>query len=214
MDLSGFGSTCNLNFFYAGASRSANSAYINDSLYIDYTINKGTTWVSLAKLGKSDIFNKGTISTAFTPTSEADWAPKSLPLPAAAISKYTTFRFRMRPGVNGFGISSGNNFYMDRIHFSPWPAEVANVKSGTANVVVAPNPTTADAFVIIKGASNTEAVVSVSDITGKVIFSVSEQIKGNQARVMIPGSAIAVKGVYLVRTQTGTQVSTQKLVVY
>jgi hypothetical protein len=214
MDLTGMGTTCNLNFFFSGASRTATSSNINDSLYIDYTVNKGTSWVSVAKLGKGELFNKGVLSTPYTPAGTWDWAPKTLPLPAAAITNYTTFRFRMRPGTNPFGVSTGNNFYMDRIHFSPWPAEVSMVQSGNASVKVVPNPTMGDAYVVVNDAANTDAEISVSDITGKVVYSTKEAIKGSQARILIPASAVSVKGIYLIQTLTGSQVNTQKLVVY
>jgi hypothetical protein len=215
MDLTGFGSACNLNFFYSGASRSASTASINDSLYIDYTINKGTAWISLAKLGKGDIFNKGAVTTAYTPAGTWDWAPKTIALPAPAITNYTTFRFRYRPGVSANEVtSSGNNFYMDRIHFSPWPAEVSSINAGATSVTIVPNPTMGDAYVVVNDAANTTVQLSVSDITGKVVYTTSQAIRGTQARIVIPASATTAKGIYLVQTLTGHQVNTQKLVVY
>jgi hypothetical protein len=215
MDFTGLTSGCNLNFFYTGASRSSSSASINDSLYIDYSSNKGVSWFSLAKLGKGDIFNKGSMSTPYTPTGSWDWEAKTLPLPVGALTTGTVFRFRYKPGVTEAGTySSGNNFYMDRIHFSPWPAEASIIKAGTTSVTIVPNPTMGDAFVIVNDVANTNVQLSVSDITGKVVFTTSEYIRSAQGRITIPASAIAVKGVYLVHTQTGNQTNTQKLVVY
>ncbi len=153
--------------------------------------------------------------TAYTPASSADWIGKTIALPAAAMTNYTTFRFRYMPGTSANGItSSGNNFYLDRVHFSPWPAEVSNIKAGTTSVTLVPNPTAGDAYVVVNDAANTTAQIVVSDITGKVVYNASELLRGSQARIMIPASVIAVKGVYLVQTHTGNQVNTQKLVVY
>ncbi len=218
VDVTGFGTKCNLNFHYTGASRSSSSSSINDSLFIDYcayTVGVPPVWVSLSKLGKGDLFNKGSMPEAYTPASILDWAPKTIPLPAAAITPYTTFRFRYKPGVSANGVtSSGNNFYMDRVHFSPWPAEASNIQMGTATVSIVPNPTHGDAFVIVKDADHAVAKVTVSDITGKVVYTTEAQIKGTNARILIPASAITVQGIYLVQTLTGSQVNTQKLVVY
>jgi hypothetical protein len=214
VDLAGFGSTCNLNFHYTGASRSSLSGSIADSLYIDYTINNGTTWVSLAKLGKGALFNKGAMNTAYTPTSITDWAAKTIPLPAAAITNYTTFRFRYKPGVSAAGVSSGNNFYMDRINFSPWAAEVSTINMDKTSVTIVPNPTKGEAFVLVNDVANTNVHIAVSDITGKIVYATTESVKGKQARIRIPAMAIPVQGIYLIQTITGSLVNTQKLVVY
>ncbi len=216
MDLTPFaGGPCNLNFHFTGASRSSSSASITDTLYIDYTTNKGTTWVSAAKIAKGELCNKGAMSTPYVPTSIMDWSPKTISLPASAITNYTTFRFRYMPGVSANGVvSSGNNFYMDRVNVSPWGAEASNLSPDKTSVSIVPNPTRGDAYVIVKDAFNTRAQITVTDITGKVVYITTQQIAGTQARIVIPASVISVSGMYLVQTLTGNQVNTQKLVVY
>ena len=221
VDLSGFSGACSLNYMYSGASRSANSLDINDALEIDYSTDRSNSWTTLATLTKSQISNKGEYAFAYVPVSQADWAPMSINIPTAARTNYTIFRFRYKPGVStgpdgtaATGIySSGNNFYMDRVNFSPWPAGVNNVVAGTADVVVAPNPTNGDAYVIIKDMDNVATRIVVTDITGKVVYTTNELISGNEARVQIPHAAISVQGMYIVQTITGTQVTTKKLVV-
>jgi hypothetical protein len=103
---------------------------------------------------------------------------------------------------------------MDRIIFSPFAVNVANVKTGNINVSVVPNPTQGDAWVIVNDMNNTDAKISVSDVTGKVVYTTEVPVSGSQARVIIPSSAITAKGMYLVQVFTGNQTSTQKLVVY
>ncbi len=221
MDLSGYTGACSLNYMYSGASRSANSLDINDTLLIDYSTDRSNSWQSLAVLTKRQVDNNGAYAFAYTPTSQADWAQMSLNIPTAARTNYTVFRFRYKPGIAvGYdetvltgSYSSGNNFYMDRVNFSPWPAGISSVLEGTSDVVVAPNPTNGDAYVILKDLDNTTARIVVSDITGKVVYTTNEQITGNDARILIPHAAIAVKGMYIVQTTTGSKVSTQKLVV-
>ncbi|MCF8450285.1 MAG: zinc-dependent metalloprotease [Taibaiella sp.] len=217
-DLTGLTSgNCNLNFHYSGASRTSASEHINDSLFIDYSIDKKHTWVSLAKLGKGTLLNKGALSVEYVPISTSDWAAKTISIPAAARNKYTVFRFRYKPGIykSAFDFrSSGNNFYLDRVHVSPWTAEVSDLKMGTIDVKVVPNPTQGDAYVVVKDVQNSQAQVVVMDITGKVVYTITEQLKGNAARILIPHDAIATPGIYLVQTMSGSQSNTQKLVVY
>ena len=220
VDLSAFSGNCYLNYYYSGASRSGRPLDVNDTMDIDYSVNKGA-WVNLVKLTKGDLDNKGASSVPYVPVSVSDWAPMGISIPATAKSDYTVFRFRYRPNVSAGGdgttrtgvYSSGNNFYMDRISFSQWPASVANVSAGHTDVVVVPNPTSGDAYVVVKDADNTDAQVVVTDITGKTVFSVTEHLTGSEAHIQIPHAAISVQGIYIVQTITGKQVATGKLVV-
>ncbi len=221
MDLSGFTGDCSLNYMYSGATRSSNPLDWNDTLEIDYSTDRSDSWVNLAMLGTRDIDNKGAFGVPYTPFSPGDWAYRGINIPVAARTDYTIFRFRYRPGI-GVGpdsttvtgsYSSGNNFYIDRINFSPWPASVSNVQPGNADVAVVPNPTNGDAYVALKGANNTTAYIVVTDITGRVVYTISEVVNSNDARILIPQTAIAVKGLYIVRIATGNTVATQKLVV-
>jgi len=225
MDLTSFANTaCNLNYFYSATSKTSNAYDINDRLEIYYSIDHGKTFVQLDTLVKSRVINNGTLYSAYTPHSMSDWSPMSIAIPAAAKTNYTVFRFRYKPGaslafdgtldVSKGSLSTGNNFYMDRIYFSQWPAVVGDVHLGNIDVKVVPNPTSGDAYVVIKDADNTSAKIIVSDITGKQVYTASQQISGKQISIEIPHEAISVKGVYMVQTITGNQSQTQKLVVY
>jgi len=223
-DLSGFGSApCYLNYDYSGGSRSSNSTGINDTMEIDYATKNGpngmSAWTKLQIISKLELDNKGEQDANYTPSSMLDWAPMAIPLPPAAKTSYTVFRFRYMPGnsysTTGDGrvFGGGNNFYMDRISFAQWPAYVNNVNMGNVDVAVVPNPTEGDAYVVVKDADNTEAQIIVTDVTGKMVFKTSEQVVGNLARILIPRSAISIPGMYIVQTVTGNQAHTQKLVV-
>ena len=207
---------CNLNFFYSGASRSGTSADLNDTLLISYSVDKAKTWTTLTTFTHGSLCNKGALAIPYAPLYMGDWDTKTINIPAVARTNYVVFRFRYKPGVdhNGFRISTGNNFYIDRINFSQWPASISNYMTNHLDIVVLPNPTNGNAYVIVKDANNTSAKVIVSDIAGKVIYSATEQITNNETRIEIPESAIAVKGIYMVQTITGNQSKTQKLVVY
>ncbi len=221
-DLSMFGTGhCSLNFYYSGASRSSMSNSINDQLEISYSVNKSATWTVLKTMTKSSLENIGAYGYPFSPLSSNDWALFSMEVPPAARSPYTVFRFRYKPGVfvgsdgtTATGtVSSGNNFYMDRLTFSPWAAGVDNVALGNIDVAVLPNPTSGDAYVIIKDAGYSTANISVTDITGKVVYSTTQQLNGSQVQVQIPHAMLHTSGMYLVHVVTGNQSRTEKLIV-
>ena len=214
-DLSGFGSgKCNLNFFTSAASRTSNALDVNDTFEVAYSTD-ALNWTKIATYAKGSLTNKGAMATAYTPSSLADWVPRTISLPTGARGSYVIFRFRYRPGTDHtiYDYSTGNNFYMDRVHVSAYPAEISGVLGHSGNIVVAPNPTTGNAFVLIKEAGSTSARILVTDITGKVVYSTTEQLSGTEASIEIPASALAVKGIYLVQVATGKEISTQKLVV-
>ncbi len=207
---------CNLNFWTSGASRSSGSLDITDTMFISYSIDGAKTFVNMDTLTKSSLINKGSVATSYVPTSGADWVARTKNVPTAARQNYVVFRFRYKPGVDHYGYkqSTGNNFYMDRLTFSPYPAAVSGLSTNPLDVIVAPNPTSNNAYVIVKDADNATAHIIVSDITGKVVYTTTQEISGTEARIEIPASAISVKGVYMVQATTGHQSSTQKLVVY
>ena len=224
VNLSSFSDTCNLDFFYSGTSRSSTSTDITDTMIISYSVDKSNTWTTLATLTKSSLDNKGAAAFPYAPSSQSDWAPMTIGLPAAARKDYVTFRFRYQPG-NGpsvgyygytgfYAMSSGNNYYMDHITFGRLPAGVNDVNLSNTDITVAPNPTNGDAYVLIKDVNSTKAEVVVTDVTGKVIFTTTDVIKGGEAHVLIPHAAIAVPGMYLVTATTGNKNETKKLIVY
>jgi len=220
VDFTGFSAGhASMNFDYSGASRSSLATDVSDTLIIEYTVNKGTTWLKLATLSKGSLCNKGAVSTFYTPSGPNDWAHKAIDIPAAALTPYTTFRFRYRPGVGqpdagGDRWSSGNNFYLDNITFKGWAASVADVDMSKTNMAVVPNPTNGDAFVIVKGANGDAVNVAVTDITGKVVYTTAATIAGNQSEIQIPRTAVPVAGMYVIQATTGANTYTQKLVVY
>lgn len=217
MDLSAYtgSSAYYLNYYYSGASRSSISSSIADTMSIDYSTNNGTSWVNIKKVAKAELCNRGAISTEWVPTAASDWEPMSVNIPPAARTAYTVFRFRYMPGAEPTsGQSTGNNFYLDRIHFSPNITQASMVNTKANSVMVVPNPTHGDAYVIINDAAGSTAQIVVTDITGKAVYSTSAKMNGSQDRVVVPASAINVAGMYLVQVTTGNQVSTEKLVVY
>ena len=165
----------------------------------------------------------GAVATAYTPTSQSDWAPQTIGIPKAARTDYTIFRFRYHPNTSppnvipttgyDYTYSTGNNFFMDRINFSRIPAAVSNIVLNNTDVILVPNPTSGDAYVVIKDLYNSNAQIMVTDITGNVVYKTQQELNNGEARISIPRAAISVKGIYIVETVTGGQAHTQKLVV-
>lgn len=220
-DLSGMtAGDCNLNFMSSGALR--NMVYtgnpktlVTDTLEIWYSTTCGSSWVKMETLTGSDIANKGHVNIQYEPLWMGDWKLQSINIPAAARQSRVYFRFRFKPGVDNTVLYQGvgNNFYIDRINISNFPLGVNTLVGNDNNIAIAPNPTTGNAYVVIKDTKEQTAQIQVTDVTGKVVYRTQSALNGSLTRVEIPASAITVKGIYMVQVVTGDNTHTEKLVV-
>ncbi len=211
-----YAANCNLNFMSAGAFRTSNPAEMNDSLVIHYSVNCGDNWFPLATLSKADIGNNGILTYEFVPEWMGAWKLQSLPIPEVARSgsNGVMFRFRFRPGTSQNMLGSGNNFYMDRIHVSQFPTGDNEDVMQRQGMVITHNPTQGGANLIINVLS-VMAQVQVTDVTGKVVYRVEQQLMPQGlTKIEIPATAVTVKGMYMVQLVSGNKTMTEKLVVY
>jgi len=218
-DLRGMGNTVYLTFYSAGAFRTNDPTAMNDELEISYTTNCGLSWQTLKALKKSDISNNGAILSDWTPGGMWDWKGQNLAITTTAIPEANRgrvfFRFRYKPGVETSSlVGSGNNFYLDRISVSKWTTDVKDLANVQSGFTLAPNPTTGSTTVIVKDAKSTSAQITVTDVTGKLVYRTQATLGSGMNRIEIPASYISVKGMYLVSVSTGSHKQTEKLVVY
>ncbi len=213
------GKACNLSFYTAGAYRTTRPSEMNDQLEISMSINCGATWVSLTTLTGGALANNGLVESQFVPGWMGNWKEQGINIPEGARSERVYFRFRYRPGTDipsytGGAFGTGNHFYMDRLRISNAPLGIDGKKITALGMSVSPNPTSGAATVRINGGDNSTADVTVTDVTGKLVFNSSVKRSTTSTQIEIPASAIAVKGMYLVKVVTNGATETQKLVVY
>ncbi len=222
-DLSGMKTgDCNLNFMSSNAMRLISrrndltgNPVISDTLEISYSTDCGANWTTFKEISGVDLANKGVQEIPYAPLWQGDWKLQSIDIPSNARTETVYFRFRYHPGTttNAFAQGVGNNFYMDRINVSSFPLGVNTLLSNENSIAVAPNPTSGEAYVVIKNNQNKTAKVIVTDITGKVVYQTQQSINNTISKIQIPAASISVKGIYLVKVVTGDKTQTQKLVV-
>jgi hypothetical protein len=218
-----------LHFMYAAASRTNVSQDISDTLEIAYSTNCSTTWQTLKTLQKSTLVNRGTVSTSYVPASSTEWSLASIPFNASLLSAIRSgakvaFRFRYRPGIdyagyttaNYEGVSTGNNFYMDRVSFSSSTLGIQTVAPNEMgnSVIITPNPTNSEAHVLVKDLIGSDIKIVVTDITGKTVYTANMRSTDAVSVFTVPSNAIKTGGMYLVNITTPNQNRTEKLVVY
>ncbi len=221
-DLTGLnnGGDLNLNFLYAGASRTSLADQITDTFQIFASTDCGNTWRSVSIMSKRDLNNKGVVAIPFAPIGIWDWNRKSIDLRSFVDNSTSSilFRFRYRPGITsasggsrGPRLGSGNNFYIDRIHISNNPLGVDAQALNERGMALAPNPTTAGTTILLKNATG-DVNVTVTDVTGKVVYRTTTVGSGSQTAIEIPASVVSVKGIYFVQVATSGFNQTEKLV--
>jgi hypothetical protein len=210
---------CFLNFAYAGATRTTSVNDMNDVFEIAYSVNCGDNWINLRSMTKGELHNNGTRSYNWAPDGNQgspNWTLTSTTIPQSARQSTVLFRFRYRPGTlrNGSLYGSGNNFYIDRMHFSNAPAGVDAALIKEEGFTLAPNPTKGGASVVMKGSID-GATMTVTDVTGKLVYrSTTAQKTTGYTSFEIPAQAVSAKGIYFVRVGQGSNAHTEKLVVY
>lgn len=221
-DLSGMKNTdCRLNFMSAGAFRVTNPNLMRDTLEIAYSTDCGGTWTTFAWLDKSNLGNKGTVVVPFSPLWLGDWKLNSFDVPAVARDSRVFFRFRYRPSADDINFSAsrtepgtGNHFYLDRLNISSDPLGTNTLLSEGKDISLAPNPTNGTTQLIIRTDARDVANIQVTDVTGKVVYTIQHELNGGINNIEIPASVIKVKGVYMVHVLAGEQKFTEKLVSY
>lgn len=93
-----------------------------------------------------------------------------------------------------------------------FPQGIGENSSGVFGVTVVPNPTSGQFSITVHGVRNTEIRISITDLTGKDIFTETEHaITNDQTKVIdLTGNP---KGVYFIKVKTDQQSTTKKLVI-
>jgi len=100
----------------------------------------------------------------------------------------------------------------DVVHITlTFPAGIGDNSSGVFGVTLSPNPSNGIFSLIIHGIRNTEARISISDLTGKEIYSENGTSATNDLTREI-NMAGYPKGIYLIKIRTDQQSTTKKLV--
>jgi len=207
-DLTGLGSTVNLNFYTSGATRPNSYSVANDSLDIYANTTCGSRWFKIATLTGSSLSNNSIQSTEFVPTSNSQWQAQTITIPSGYISNRTFIKFRYRSGDNG------NNLYLDKFSISPFSTEVNEVIAEKSKLSIFPNPASSNCKVVFMTGADGIVSYSVKDITGKTVFSQnSKYTPSTLVQQELERNIFPTAGMYFVTVQMTDGVYTQKLII-
>jgi len=81
------------------------------------------------------------------------------------------------------------------------------------SLVIYPNPVKDQMTVNFGKQLNSNAKISIFDITGRIIFSTEQQVNGQELTLRLPGTS-SMEGIYLIKAETSEGVFTSRFMVY
>ena len=206
VDLSG-STSVTLSFRYAYRKRAtANIEYLKVFL----TKDCGENWVQRKTLS-GNAFSSTVVSTSWTPTSQADWVTVHM-INVTTDYLVNDFRYKFR-----FESDGGNNFYLDDINIysgSPSDELVSGIaeEGEIAELALFPNPTDGEVNVRFAINNNEAAVLTVQDVSGKVVKSHMVNALAGSNLVILDTQELAAGSYFLNIRVAGVQKTLQFIV--
>ncbi|MCX6244021.1 MAG: T9SS type A sorting domain-containing protein [Bacteroidetes bacterium] len=115
--------------------------------------------------------------------------------------------------MKAFPVGTCTDTATDVVHITlTFPAGIGNDPVSVFGVTISPNPASGNFNLVIHGGMDSDAMITVSDLTGKMMYRDKVSASSREQSKLIDISTFP-KGIYMVKVQTGQQSSTKKLVI-
>jgi PKD repeat protein len=199
----------NLSFYYSLGSGDIYLQDLPDSIVVSASINCGSSWSTIYKIGGIKAVNAGYVQGFFIPSqSPSFWKKVSINLAQTLKQPNVRFKFSVWSAVRG------NNFYIDDINLGNLYTGIENPQPTVNSMNIVPNPTTGTARLSIDIAKAGALTIKIFDITGKEVSTLynGTVTEGNNTFDINEGTRYA-KGVYIISVKSGDLLTQTKLVV-
>ncbi len=187
-----------------------------DTLAVYISDDCGSTWQRLYYKGGEDLDVTGTAIQAvgrnlntndqsLPPTGpNTAWIHEVISIPDDYKGKKVLIRFENITEM-------GNNLYIDSIQVRENSGSSVSNVSGAPSLSLTPNPTSQEATLLVKNAEGFPLQWTLYNNLGQVLASGQTTLSGPEARITLPTSFLPA-GLYLVKTQLGTQTTLLRLI--
>ena len=178
----------------------------NDNIKIKVSTNCGTTWNPIWNKTGASLATVGSMTSAFTPSSAAQWRSESVNLSNFTGTNRTNVMIKFECLSAG-----GNNAYIDDINMTL----TTGVKTITQAIAfdLFPNPATQRAQVDFSLDKSGDVTMEVIDKMGKLVYSYTESAMSPGMHSFEMNTTDFAKGIYTVNIKSDTGSSQKKLVV-
>ncbi|GBU07758.1 hypothetical protein AwDysgo_10890 [Bacteroidales bacterium] len=193
-----------LSFYYAYCpSLSANA----DSLLVQASKDKGTTWIDIFKKGGSELntTNIASLATEFFPalTYKNSWKKETLSLSEFGGEASVVFKIKV---VNG----NSNSLALDQIRLATDVTSISQLEVST-NINIYPNPASTSATLVFDVVNTAEANIKLFSIDGKELLSKDLGIIPLGTHTEILNVSAYQAGTYIILVEIDGHTSTKKL---
>jgi len=196
-----------VNFFVTGATRGAIITDMQDTLYLYYSTNCGSTWTKLKTFQNTTLYN-GSYSAPFYPDALTPWKTCSVPITAGAISNQTYFKLRYKP------VDLSNNIFLDNFEVNSTPAMTRDEKMSGYSAELIPNPAHSALKAEINSTESGSLVISIRSLPGALLYQKKVEVyQGVKNSVSLDWSGEMKPGVYLVQFELNGKRLGKKLVI-
>jgi hypothetical protein len=191
-----------LKFKYAYARRTSQT---NETMRVQISTNCGGAWITILQKSNNDLQTAGLVSSAFTPTSAAQWKEESI-LINNAFANRPDVRFRIE--FNGGG---GNNLYIDDWNITGL-VSVEDIKK-FSNFNVFPNPASESVWIDITLESSDVVVAKLFDLSGREIKAQNYNSQQGKNMFEMGGLSSLKPGVYILELNFENKSIKEKIII-
>jgi len=177
----------------------------NDNLKVKVSTDCGATWTTVYNKSGAALATTAAATSAFTPTSAAQWRKDTVNLTAYGTNQNVFIRFEANSNY-------GNNAYIDNVN-------IATNTTGINQVVqqlsfeLYPNPASERASIEFNVEGKQDVLLTVYNSLGEVVYSRNENgMAAGEYTFEIPISGFGA-GMYMINVQAGQRSSSKKLLV-
>jgi len=169
----------------------------NDKLEVVYSTDCGATWTSLWSKQGSSLATKAAQTGQFIPSSNSHWRLESVDLSAVPNGAQIAFKATS---------AYGNNLFIDNVNLRAGTTGVDEyINNNTVNVY--PNPVTDVLNINLEAIKSFEATISITDVTGKTIYTSQHSFVAGANNVAISTEAFATGNYFInIATEEGSVV--------
>jgi len=206
-------SNISLSYYYAYAKRTINHA---DTFRIQYSFDCGATWnyvLGVESTSQMALKSGGVDTIPFIPATN-QWVNNSIsPLLLTVFNNRPRVKFRFYFRADS-KVGQSNNMYIDQINLTGLMGIGISEFEKTIQLSMYPNPTNTSSLVDFKTDNGKTAIISVTDLSGRVLESsnVLKEVNGHITYTINESKKLA-QGVYIVVINTQDRIISKKLMI-
>jgi hypothetical protein len=193
---------------YVAASLTASADTIYDELKVYFSADCGATWVEKIALKGAMLATAAPTANSFVPASSTEWIEKNKTfVPSFLTNTHAMFKFV-------FKSNGGNNIFIDNIRIINNTSGIEDETQYISDLAIQPNPVTDNSSIILSLENPSKVNIKIIDVLGREILTVvNDYLDSGKHIFTVKYDDFSSKGIYFVKTTSGSEIITKKIIV-